>query len=524
MSRQTNSTSLPQRYLIHLARSHPTFRIPELDSCACLYGFGIRLLATGDHYISGASQPSSLRWGHELDSTLELEDAIGRGDSALLVIEFTTGQGVYKNAESACLPVADTRKTDEETIEGFGFMGLTSKINLKKPEVTYMLFEECKFSRSRVLGSPSSVSPDSELTDENSSPDADHLDSDTIGKGKEKLEEAAEGVKPLRVFMGSLVAYGQARQLVYKFAVKDRKFFGNTSMESEMSLLMAGQTLADQGKLVYDPFAGTGSLLYVCANWGSYVMGSDIDGRQMRGKDKTGPGVFRAANQYGVRDKVLDCLTFDVTRNPWRRGELLDAIITDPPYGVRAGAKRLGRKEGGKKKQISEPVKLPNGVWSHEMPGYVPASRPYEMVDLVYDLVLFARYMLVPGGRLVFFLPTFTEEWDPVDVPVVEGMREISFGQGSAQDYNKWSRRLITLEKVKVVDAEGVEKKWDAPTFVPLEADFTRMQINAGDDSGDEEAGQSKKDQTKVPGHANFREKYLAGFPSSAPSTPPARD
>lgn len=212
--------------------------------------------------------------------------------------------------------------------------------------------------------------------------------------------------------------------------------------------------------------------------------------------------------------------------------------------GVRAGAKRLGRKEGGKKKQISEPVKLPNGVWSHEsvlfctflyrrqlitslpvrMPGYVPASRPYEMVDLVYDLVLFARYMLVPGGRLVFFLPTFTEEWDPVDVPVVEGMREISFGQGSAQDYNKWSRRLITLEKVKVVDAEGVEKKWDAPTFVPLEADFTRMQINAGDDSGDEEAGQSKKDQTKVPGHANFREKYLAGFPSSAPSTPPARD
>jgi hypothetical protein len=32
------------------------------------------------------------------------------------------------------------------------------------------------------------------------------LDSDTIGKGKEKLEEAAEGVKPLRVFMGSLVS------------------------------------------------------------------------------------------------------------------------------------------------------------------------------------------------------------------------------------------------------------------------------------------------------------------------------
>lgn len=47
--------------------------------------------------------------------------------------------------------------------------------------------------------------------------------------------------------------------------------------------------------------------------------------------DTSGPGVFRAAQQYGIRDKVLDCVTFDVTRNPWRRGELLDAIITDPP-------------------------------------------------------------------------------------------------------------------------------------------------------------------------------------------------
>lgn len=36
-----------------------------------------------------------------------------------------------------------------------------------------------------------------------------------------------------------------------------------------------------------------------------------------------------------------------------------------PIDGVRAGAKRLGRKDG-RKKQITEPVKLPNGSWSHE--------------------------------------------------------------------------------------------------------------------------------------------------------------
>jgi tRNA (guanine10-N2)-methyltransferase len=154
------------------------------------------------------------------------------------------------------------------------------------------------------------------------------------------------------------------------------------------------------------------------------------------------------------------------------------------------------------------------------MPGYVPASKPYEMVDLVNDLVAFARYMLVPGGRLVFFLPTFTEEWDPVDVPSVEGMREISFGQGSAQEFNKWSRRLITMEKYSVVDENGHDKKWAAPDFVPLEMDFAAVGLEDAEQDGQEEAGPR---QAKVPGHANFRERYIAGFPST-PSTPRLED
>jgi tRNA (guanine10-N2)-methyltransferase len=72
--------------------------------------------------------------------------------------------------------------------------------------------------------------------------------------------------------------------------------------------------------------------------------------------------------------------------------------------------------------------------------------------------VLLARYLLVPGGRLVFFLPTPNEEYDEVDIPVVEGMREIKFGEGSVQDFGKWGRRLITMEKVG-------EYHGDPPTF-----------------------------------------------------------
>ena len=36
---------------------------------------------------------------------------------------------------------------------------------------------------------------------------------------------------------------GSARLLIHKFDVKKRAFFGNTSMEAEISLLMANQTL-----------------------------------------------------------------------------------------------------------------------------------------------------------------------------------------------------------------------------------------------------------------------------------------
>jgi hypothetical protein len=78
----------------------------------------------------------------------------------------------------------------------------------------------------------------------------------------------------------------------------------------------------------------------------------------------------------------------------------------------------------------------------NRQPGYVPVSRPYEMTDLVFDLVLFARWMLVPGGRLVFFLPTVTEDWDDLDVPIVQGMKEIKFCSGSSQDFGRWSRRV----------------------------------------------------------------------------------
>lgn len=72
---------------------------------------------------------------------------------------------------------------------------------------------------------------------------------------------------------------------------------------------------------------------------------------------------------------------------------------------------------------------------------YVPPTKPYEMSELVSDLVIFARYMLKPGGRVVFFLPTVSDEYEEVDIDsmLCEGMEVVA---NSLQDFGSWGRRV----------------------------------------------------------------------------------
>lgn len=75
-----------------------------------------------------------------------------------------------------------------------------------------------------------------------------------------------------------------------------------------------------------------------------------------------------------------------------------------------------------------------------------PKTVPYEMNELVVDLLSYANEFLVVGGRLVYWLPTITDEYEPSDVPSHPNMRLIA---NSEQVFSKWSRRLITMEKIK---------------------------------------------------------------------------
>jgi tRNA (guanine10-N2)-methyltransferase len=82
--------------------------------------------------------------------------------------------------------------------------------------------------------------------------------------------------EPLSIFFGPVIGEGQ-RHLLTRFSIKSRKFIGNTTMDPQLAFLMANLGLVDSGKLVLDPFVGTGSLLLAAAQFGGLVCGGDID-------------------------------------------------------------------------------------------------------------------------------------------------------------------------------------------------------------------------------------------------------
>ena len=132
-----------------------------------------------------------------------------------------------------------------------------------------------------------------------------------------------------------------ARDLVSKFDLKKRAYLGPTSMDNELSLVMANMGHARPGSAVFDPFAGTGSILIACAQFGAFTFGADIDIRVLRGKEGVSP--FTNFAQYGLPSPEL--VRMDASRHARHvreRQPLYDAIVCDPPYGIRAGGRQSG--------------------------------------------------------------------------------------------------------------------------------------------------------------------------------------
>ncbi|KAG9493538.1 hypothetical protein GDO78_001439 [Eleutherodactylus coqui] len=272
------------------------------------------------------------------------------------------------------------------------------------------------------------------------------------------------------------IADGQ-RELINSYSVKKRHFIGNTSMDAGLSFIMANHAKVKPNDLVFDPFVGTGGLLVPCAHFGAYVCGTEIDYNTVHGRGKAtrmnqkwrGPDENIRANlrQYGLEKYYLDVLVSDASKPIWRRGPLFDAIITDPPYGIRESTRKTGTQ-----KEIIKTDQFPE--------SHVPVQLTYHLSDIFLDLLNFSAEFLVVGGRLVYWLPVYRPEYTEEVVPRHPCLKLISNCEQMLSSHT--SRRLITMEKVKEFE--------DKDQYAHLEDGHYLL----------------------YQGHNSFREKYFSGL------------
>ncbi|CAI5724200.1 unnamed protein product [Hyaloperonospora brassicae] len=271
-------------------------------------------------------------------------------------------------------------------------------------------------------------------------------------------QELTPSVKPKQMFFLRELAgseknrgRGGARDLVDQQTLKRRAYIGPTSMESEMALLMSNMALTQPGDLVIDPFVGTGSVLIPCGTHGATCFGTDIDIRVLLG---TGVGVTGAGavlmdgfsdgkarvnvitnfKQYGL--PLPELIRADNSDSPLAKRccGFFDAVVCDPPYGIRAGARKSGRKRQAKG-DTNCAIKQEN---------YIAPTQPYAAKDVMKDLLEFSAQTLREGGRLVYLLPT-TYEYTDADLPRHSCLQVLANSEQKLT--KKYARRLVTMIK-----------------------------------------------------------------------------
>ena len=152
------------------------------------------------------------------------------------------------------------------------------------------------------------------------------------------------------------------RELAELSDVKKRAFIGTTTLPADRALLMSNLGLVGTGMTVLDPFCGSGGLLLSSALMGARVVGSDVDAellsfsnapirfpnsplRPNRGVEFVSYG--DSFTELGLEQPTLvpglDIQSVDVVSQVLQanHGQRYDAIVTDPPYGIRESNSKM---------------------------------------------------------------------------------------------------------------------------------------------------------------------------------------
>lgn len=295
---------------------------------------------------------------------------------------------------------------------------------------------------------------------------------------------------PFNIFFGPKIGDGQ-RHLITKQSIKTRKFIGNTTMDPQLSLLMANLGLVERGRLVLDPFVGTGSLLLAAAQFEGFVFGGDIDyltlharSRPSRVTDKVraeDESMEINFKEYGLSAWYGDVIVGDFSKPSWRSDLKFDVIITDPPYGIRETMTKVGTDKDYSNSSIPDEY----------LDRHHPEKVDYSLENILADLLNFGAARLCIGGRIVYWIPIIRQEYKDELLPSHPGLRLLYNCEQMLTCHT--SRRLIVMEKVSDVKGEAVVHgeitRFKDQYFIPLAGKINRKE---------------RKERIKKHGHLNI--------------------
>ncbi|KAH3674501.1 hypothetical protein WICMUC_003339 [Wickerhamomyces mucosus] len=396
-------------YIVFLAQQHPAFRYAELETLADLHNIKVDLSSHDETIpfiiVQLENDEIAKKWLQRAVLAKGIYELWGVGSTEQQLHEDVKRRSskkfpLYKNVTFKFDIIGyQGGKSNAEKIkmiENFSYVEFEGKIRMKNPEETFTVLEHYI-------------------------PPSDH--------------EAAK--TPFKYYFGRQIELTQRTNgILEKYDLKKRRYIGTTTFEAELSLISCNLAQVDTGKIMYDPFAGTGSFLVAGSAFGALTVGSDIDGRMIRGK---GNNTIKANfDQYGTSTLFMDVLTMDFTHNAFRKNMVIDTIVCDPPYGIREGLKVLGARNP-ERFVGKEDVEI-DGKKAYLLKDYIPTKKPYELDSLLYDLLQFSSERLPIGGRLAFWMPTANDEYVPTLIPQHKNL-ELKYHL--VQEFNKWSRRLL---------------------------------------------------------------------------------
>jgi Predicted DNA modification methylase len=247
---------------------------------------------------------------------------------------------------------------------------------------------------------------------------------------------------PLAVYYGRVLGgirdwRGNGR--LDQFSLKKRSYLGPTSMDAELSLIMTNLGLVRNGSFCFDPFVGTGSILLTCGLRGGYCVGTDIDIRVLRGRSDE-ENVLSNFKQFRLNRPDLIRSDNALYHRHYRMNKpIYDVIVTDPPYGIRAGARKSGTKE--------EKIRAIPEDRRHD---HIAQTKVYPVSDVMGDLLDVSARTLVMGGRLVYIIPSMRDFDVEKDLPNHECLEIAHVCYQPLQ--TELGRRVVVMKKVKEYD------------------------------------------------------------------------